>query len=51
MELKSWGVLTHLFLPQNKRLRTQMLTTIRSQMNEVEIINNFKSYGDKKDRE
>ena len=48
MELKSWRAVTYLFRSQYKSLRIQMLTTIRSSMNEVEVINIFKQYSDKK---
>ena len=43
--MKSWRAT---FRPQSKRLRVQLLTTIRSEMNEVEVINIFKRYSDKK---
>ena len=48
MELEKWRAATYLFRPQCKRLRVQMLTTIRFYMNEVEVINSFKRYSDEK---
>ena len=50
--MKSWRAVTYLFRPQYKRLGIQMLTTIRSKMSEVEVINIFKPYSErKKERE
>ena len=50
--MKSWRAVTYLFRPQYKRLGIQMLTAIRSKMSEVEVINIFKPYSErKKERE
>ena len=46
--MKSWRAVTYLFRPQYKRLGIQMLTTIRSKMSEVEVINIFKPYSERK---
>ena len=48
MQMKSWRAVTYLFRPQYKRLGIQMLTTIRSKMSEVEVINIFKPYSERK---
>ena len=46
--MKSWRAVTYLFRPQYKRLKIQMLTTFRSKMSEVEVINIFKPYSKRK---
>ena len=48
MQMKSWRAVTYLFRPQYKRLGIQMLTTIRSKMSGVEVINIFKPYSERK---
>ena len=49
--MKSWRAVTYLFRPQYKMLKIQMLTTFRSKMSEVEVINIFKPFSKRKKRE